>query len=116
MIAYRLLQPQTQPEFQEVPEPHAAPCQVVVKVADSGLCHTDFTVTNVEQHLIDDCLVTAIAISKGGVTHVYDSHARDNELDTRAVPCCTHRLRTESFEDLGQQRRRMPQGPSAWPL
>jgi propanol-preferring alcohol dehydrogenase len=44
MIAYRLLQAQTQPEFQEVTEPHAGPGQVVVKVAGSGLCHTDFTV------------------------------------------------------------------------
>jgi propanol-preferring alcohol dehydrogenase len=44
MLAYRLLQAQTQPEFQEVPEPHAGPGQVVVKVAGSGLCHTDFTV------------------------------------------------------------------------
>ena len=64
MIAYRLLQAQTQPEFQEVPEPHAAPGQVVVKVAGSGLCDTDFTVTNVEQHLIDDCLVTAIVFQR----------------------------------------------------
>ncbi len=44
MLAYRLPQPQTQPEFQEVPEPHAGPGQVVVRVAGSGLCHTDFTV------------------------------------------------------------------------
>jgi propanol-preferring alcohol dehydrogenase len=44
MLAYRLLQAQTQPEFQEVPEPHAGPGQVVVRVAGSGLCHTDFTV------------------------------------------------------------------------
>jgi propanol-preferring alcohol dehydrogenase len=44
MLAYRLLKAQTQPEFQEVPEPHAGPGQVLVKVAGSGLCHTDFTV------------------------------------------------------------------------
>src|SRR5262245_59062615 len=44
MLAYRLLRPQTQPEFQEVAEPHAGPGQVVVRVAGSGLCHTDFTV------------------------------------------------------------------------
>ena len=44
MLAYRILQAQKQPEFQEVPEPHAGPGQVVVKVAASGLCHTDFTV------------------------------------------------------------------------
>jgi len=44
MLAYRLLQAQAQPEFQEVPEPHAGPGQVVLKVAGSGLCHTDFTV------------------------------------------------------------------------
>jgi len=30
--------------FQEVPDPHPGPGQVVVKVAGSGLCHTDFTV------------------------------------------------------------------------
>ena len=44
MLAYRLLEAQKQPEFQEVPEPHAGPGQVVVKVAGSGLCHTDFNV------------------------------------------------------------------------
>ena len=49
MLAYRLLKAQTQPEFQEVPEPHAGPGQVVVKVAGSGLCHTDFTVISREQ-------------------------------------------------------------------
>ena len=40
MLAHRLLREQTQPEFQEIPEPHAGPGQVVVKVAGSGLCHT----------------------------------------------------------------------------
>jgi len=49
MIAYRLLNAQTKPEFQEVPEPHAGPGQVVVKVAGSGLCHTDFRVIGREQ-------------------------------------------------------------------
>ena len=44
MLAYRLLNAQAQPVLQEVPEPHAEPGQVVVKVAGSGLCHTDFTV------------------------------------------------------------------------
>ena len=44
MIAYRLLNAQAQPEFQEVPDPHAGPGQVLVKVGGSGLCHTDFTV------------------------------------------------------------------------
>jgi len=44
MLAYRLPQAQKQPEFQDVPEPHAGPGQVVVRVAGSGLCHTDFTV------------------------------------------------------------------------
>ena len=44
MLAYRLLKEQTQPEFQEVPEPHAGPGQVVVRVAASGLCHSDFGV------------------------------------------------------------------------
>jgi alcohol dehydrogenase, propanol-preferring len=46
MLAYRLLQPQRQPEFQVVSEPHAGPGQVVVRVAGSGLCHTDFTVVS----------------------------------------------------------------------
>jgi propanol-preferring alcohol dehydrogenase len=49
MLAYRLLKSQTPPEFQEVPEPHAGPGQVVVKVGGSGLCHTDFTVISREQ-------------------------------------------------------------------
>jgi propanol-preferring alcohol dehydrogenase len=44
MRAFRLLEAQTEPEFQDVPEPHAGPGQVVVKVAGSGLCHTDFIV------------------------------------------------------------------------
>ncbi len=44
MIAYRLLNAQTPPEFQEVPDLHAGPGQVLVKVGGSGLCHTDFTV------------------------------------------------------------------------
>jgi propanol-preferring alcohol dehydrogenase len=44
MDAYRLVRAQEQPEFQDVPEPHAGPGQVVVKVAGSGLCHTDFSV------------------------------------------------------------------------
>jgi propanol-preferring alcohol dehydrogenase len=44
MLAYRLLRAQAQPEFQDVPQPHAGPGQVVVRVAASGLCHTDFTV------------------------------------------------------------------------
>ena len=37
MLAYRLLQAQTQPEFQEVPEPHPGPGQVVVKSCRLGL-------------------------------------------------------------------------------
>src|SRR5678815_5288361 len=44
MLAYRLLQAQTPPEFQEVREPQPGPGQVVVRVAGSGLCHTDLTV------------------------------------------------------------------------
>ncbi len=32
MLAYRLLEAQAQPELQEVPDPHAGPGQVVVKV------------------------------------------------------------------------------------
>jgi alcohol dehydrogenase, propanol-preferring len=49
MLAYRLLEAQKQPEFQEVPDPHAGPGQVVVRVAGSGLCHTDFTVIGRER-------------------------------------------------------------------
>src|SRR5262245_20118708 len=49
MLAYRLIQAQTPPQFQDVPEPHAGPSQVVVKVAASGLCHTDFTVISRER-------------------------------------------------------------------
>lgn len=48
MLAYRLVKAQTQPEFQEVPDPQAGPGQIVVKVAGSGLCHTDFTVISRE--------------------------------------------------------------------
>src|ERR1041385_6513789 len=49
MLAFTLLKEQARPEFQKVPEPHAGPGQVVVKVAGSGLCHTDFTVISREQ-------------------------------------------------------------------
>ena len=49
MLAYRLLEEQKKPEFQEVPEPHAGPGQIVVRVAASGLCHTDFTVISREK-------------------------------------------------------------------
>jgi hypothetical protein len=42
MLAFRLLQAQRQPEFQDVPEPHAGPGQVVVRVVGSGLCHTSW--------------------------------------------------------------------------
>ena len=49
MLAYRLLEAQKQPEFSEVPDPHAGPGQVVVRVAASGLCHTDFTVIGREK-------------------------------------------------------------------
>jgi alcohol dehydrogenase, propanol-preferring len=49
MLAYRLLEAQTSPDFQEVPEPHAGPGQLVVRVAGSGLCHTDFTVISRER-------------------------------------------------------------------
>ena len=54
MLAYRLLEAQAQPEFQEVPEPRAGPGQVVVKVAGSGLCHTDFTVVSREKSYWSD--------------------------------------------------------------
>src|SRR5580765_6075691 len=49
MRAYRLVEAQVPPEFQEMPEPHAGPGQVVVRVAGSGLCHTDFTVISRER-------------------------------------------------------------------
>jgi len=49
VLAYRLLKAQTPPEFQKVPDPVAGPGQAVVKVAASGLCHTDFTVISREQ-------------------------------------------------------------------
>ena len=54
MLAYRLLQAQTPPEFQDVPEPHAGPGQVVVRVAGSGLCHTDFTVISRDRNYWQD--------------------------------------------------------------
>jgi hypothetical protein len=44
MLAYRLLQAQTPPEFEEVREPQPGPGQAVVRVAASGLCNTDLTV------------------------------------------------------------------------
>ncbi|HKF44417.1 MAG TPA: NAD(P)-dependent alcohol dehydrogenase [Thermoanaerobaculia bacterium] len=49
MLAYRLSKAQAAPGFQQVPDPHAGPGQVVVRVAGSGLCHTDFTVISREQ-------------------------------------------------------------------
>jgi len=49
MLAYRLAKAQAPPEFQDVPDPSAGPGQVVVRVAGSGLCHTDFTVISREQ-------------------------------------------------------------------
>jgi len=49
MRAFRLLQEQTLPEFQDVPEPHAGPGQVVIRVAGSGLCHTDLSVIKRER-------------------------------------------------------------------
>lgn len=49
MLAYRLLQPQTQPEFTEVPDPHPGPGQVIVRVAGSGLCHTDLSLITRER-------------------------------------------------------------------
>jgi len=44
MRAFRQLEAQMDPDFQDVPDPHAGAGQVVVKVAASGLCHTDFIV------------------------------------------------------------------------
>ena len=49
MLAYRLIEAQKQPEFQEVPDPHAGPGQVVVRVAGSGLCHSDFILISRER-------------------------------------------------------------------
>jgi propanol-preferring alcohol dehydrogenase len=54
MLAYRILEPQKQPEFQEVPDPHAGLGQVVVRVAGSGLCHTDFAVISFERSFWKD--------------------------------------------------------------
>lgn len=41
MIAYRLVQAQQTPEFQDVPVPSPASGQLLIKVAGCGLCHTD---------------------------------------------------------------------------
>jgi len=49
MRAFRLLEAQKPPEFQDVTDPHAGPGQVVVRVAGSGLCHTDITVIGRER-------------------------------------------------------------------
>jgi alcohol dehydrogenase, propanol-preferring len=49
MLAYRLLEAQTPPEFADVPDPHPGPGEVVVRVAGSGLCHTDMTVISRER-------------------------------------------------------------------
>jgi propanol-preferring alcohol dehydrogenase len=41
MIAYRMLQPQQPPQFQEVPRPSPGSGQLLIKVGGCGLCHTD---------------------------------------------------------------------------
>jgi len=42
MLAYRLLQPQEPPQFQDVSKPTPGPGQLLIKVGGCGLCHTDF--------------------------------------------------------------------------
>src|SRR6266849_4900749 len=41
MIAYRLIQSQEMPEFQDIPKPVAGSGQLLIKVGGCGLCHTD---------------------------------------------------------------------------
>jgi propanol-preferring alcohol dehydrogenase len=41
MIAYRLIQAQEPPRFQDVPRPSPGPGQLLIKVGGCGLCHTD---------------------------------------------------------------------------
>src|SRR6202045_1970716 len=41
MIAYRLIQPQEPPQFQDVPKPSPGARQLLIKVGGCGLCHTD---------------------------------------------------------------------------
>ena len=41
MIAYRLIQPQEPPQFQDVPKPSPGAGQLLIKVGGCGLCHTD---------------------------------------------------------------------------
>jgi alcohol dehydrogenase, propanol-preferring len=40
MIAYRLVQAQEPPWFQDVPRPSPGPGQLLIKVGGCGLCHT----------------------------------------------------------------------------
>ncbi len=89
MLAYRLLQAQTQPEFQDVPKPHAGPGQVVVRVAGSGLCHTDFTVISDGSRL---------RVSQKGCTHstttapALASHAHFQEACSRGPRSCANAM------------------------
>lgn len=41
MLAHRLFKEQTQPEFQDAPDPNAGPGQVVIKVASMGFRETE---------------------------------------------------------------------------
>jgi alcohol dehydrogenase, propanol-preferring len=41
MMAYRLLEAQQPPQFQDVPKPSAGGGQLLIKVGGCGLCHTD---------------------------------------------------------------------------
>ena len=43
MIAYRLMQAQEPPRFEDVPKPSPGPGQLLVKVGGCGLCHTDLS-------------------------------------------------------------------------
>ena len=43
MIAYRLVEAQEPPRFEDVPKPSPGPGQLLVKVGGCGLCHTDLS-------------------------------------------------------------------------
>ena len=43
MLAYRLIQAQEPPRFEDVPRPSPGPGQLLIKVGGCGLCHTDLS-------------------------------------------------------------------------
>jgi hypothetical protein len=53
---------------------------------------------------------------QGRSMHVNDPYAPDDHRDARTVHRRAHRLRAGAFEALWQQRGRVPQGASPWPL